>query len=172
MQFSWPSRYFAIDSESMSYGIFSLLRRGLTVRHLCTGVVQLHFSAFIGLTHQAGAAMICLVDVSVFERAVAARFRRVRRSVSFVSFGCYAMHVEDIGERIDVLASCVGGRVNPLRFRWSGRTYAVQSVNARWTDRSGGSYSLHYSVQVGDETYLLRFSGADVQWWLDKQMVE
>jgi len=80
------------------------------------------------------------------------------------------MNVEEIGERVDVLASCAGGRVKPLRFRWSGRTYEIQSVNARWADRSGGSYCLHYSVQVGDETYLLRFSGSELQWWLDKQM--
>ena len=82
------------------------------------------------------------------------------------------MHVEDIGERVEVLAVCSGGGVRPLRFTWSGRAYEVQAVNARWTDRSGGSYSLHYSVQVGDETYLLRFSGADLQWWLEKQMSE
>ncbi len=82
------------------------------------------------------------------------------------------MNVEDIGERIEVLAECSAGGVKPLRFRWSGRTYDVQTINARWTDRSGGSYSLHYSVQVGDETYLLRFCGADVQWWLEKQMCE
>ena len=131
---------------------------------------DLCFFAVIRLTRLLGDTTMCLVNVRVFEHVVAARFRRVRKSVSFVSLGCYAMHVEDIGERIEVLASCAGGRVKPLRFKWSGRTYEIQSVNARWTDRSGGSYSLHYSVQVGDETYLLRFSGSEIQWWLDKQM--
>ena len=108
----------------------------------------------------------------MFGRVVAARFRQVRRSVSFVSFGCYIMRVEEIGERVEVLAVCSGGGIKPLRFTWSGRAYEIQTVNARWTDRGGGSYSLHYSVQVGEETYLLRFSGADVQWWLDKQMID
>ena len=106
----------------------------------------------------------------MFEFVVPARFRRVRMSLSFDGLGCYAMRVEDIGERVEVLAVCSSGSIKPLRFKWSGRAYEVQDVNARWTDRSGGSYSLHYSVQVGDETYLLRFSGTDLQWWLDKQM--
>ena len=80
------------------------------------------------------------------------------------------MRVEDIGEPVEVLAVCSGGSIRPLRFVWSGRTYRVDTVNAHWQDRSGAGYSLHYSVQSGDETYLLRFAGADVQWWLDQQM--
>ena len=133
---------------------------------------HLVFYAFVNLTRLDAVAIICLVNVRIFEHVVAARFRQVRRSVSFGSFGCYAMRVEDIGERIEVLAVCSVGGVKPLRFTWSGRAYEIQTVNARWTDRAGGSYSLHYSVQVGDETYLLRFSGADLQWWLDQQMVD
>ncbi len=148
----------------------SFLKRPVALGLLRVCFDNLDFFAVIGLTRLSVLPIICLVNVRVFERVVAARFRRVRMSISFVRLGCYAMHIEDIDERIDVLASCSGGHVNPLRFRWSGRTYEIQSVNARWTDRSGGSYSLHYSVQVGDETYLLRFSGADVQWWLEKQM--
>ena len=48
------------------------------------------------------------------------------------------MRVEDIGERVEVLAVCSSGSIKPLRFKWSGRAYEVQDVNARWTARSGG----------------------------------
>ena len=78
------------------------------------------------------------------------------------------MNIEEIGEPIRVLATFSGGSAEPVRFRWSGRTYNIDAVNARWADRSGGGYSLHYSVQVGDEIYYIHFASGEVQWWLAK----
>ncbi len=78
------------------------------------------------------------------------------------------MRIEDIGEAIGVVASFSGGRATPLEFRWGGRRYPVEAVNARWIDRAGDAYSLHYSVQSGSETYFLHFQAADVQWRLDR----
>jgi len=81
------------------------------------------------------------------------------------------MNIEQIGEPIRVLAVFSGGCIKPLRFNWAGRTYTVSRVNARWTDRGGGGYCLHYSVQVGEETYYIHFSSAEVQWRLDQVIV-
>jgi len=81
------------------------------------------------------------------------------------------MNIEEIGEPIRVLADFSGGQVNPLRFRWSGRTYRVDAVNGQWVDREGDVYSLHFSVQVGQETYFIHFASGGVQWWLDQAIV-
>jgi len=81
------------------------------------------------------------------------------------------MRIERISEPVGVLADCRGGELRPLRFRWSGRSYKVDAVNARWTDRQGEACSLHYSVQSGGQTYYLRFDGKEVQWWLDETIV-
>ena len=81
------------------------------------------------------------------------------------------MNIEKIGEPIRVLASFAGGAMEPLRFQWHGRTYKVEPVNGRWVDRQGQTYSLHYSVQAGEETYYLHFSSQEVQWWLDEVIV-
>jgi hypothetical protein len=81
------------------------------------------------------------------------------------------MNIETIGEPIRVLADCSGGAMQPLRFRWHGRTYRVEAVNGRWVDRQGEAYCLHFSVQVGDETYRIHFSSVQVQWWLDDVIV-
>jgi hypothetical protein len=78
------------------------------------------------------------------------------------------MTIEEIHEPIRVLADCHGGQVQPLRFRWASRSYPIETINGRWTDRDRDGYALHYSVQVGDETYFLHFDSVDVQWWLDK----
>jgi hypothetical protein len=86
------------------------------------------------------------------------------------------MNIEKIDEPIRVLASFAGGACQPLRFRWGNREYRVDAVNGRWIDRgpagqSGGGYCLHYSVQVGNETYYIHFSSAQVQWRLDQVVV-
>jgi hypothetical protein len=83
-----------------------------------------------------------------------------------------AMKIELIGEPVGVLATFTGGAAEPLRFRWHGRTYKIERVNAQWVDRQGETYTLNYSVQVGDETYYLHFASAEVQWWLDQVAVE
>jgi len=82
------------------------------------------------------------------------------------------MNIEKIGEPISVVASFSGGQATPLEFRWGGRTYRVEAVNGRWIDRGGEGCSLHYSVQVGQETYYIHFAGPEVQWWLDEVIVE
>jgi len=82
------------------------------------------------------------------------------------------MKVEEIGEPIRVLAAFSGGAARPLRFAWNGRTYKIDRTNAHWVDRQGEGYSLHYSVQVGEETYHLHFASAEVQWWLDQVVLE
>ncbi|HUS92774.1 MAG TPA: hypothetical protein VM695_13030 [Phycisphaerae bacterium] len=82
------------------------------------------------------------------------------------------MKIEQIGDPIRVLASFSGGTAEPLRFRWNNRTYRVDRVNARWIDRQCDGYCLHYSVQVGDDTYYLHFVSGEVQWWLDQVAME
>jgi len=82
------------------------------------------------------------------------------------------MNIEKIGEPIRVLADCEGGRMRPLRFRWAGRSYKVQAVNARWIDRRGEVYGLHYSVQAGGQTYYLHFDSKQVQWWIDETILD
>lgn len=84
----------------------------------------------------------------------------------------WSMRVELIGEPVVVLATFTGGGAEPLRFRWHGRTYKIERVNAHWVDRQGETYTLNYSVQVGDETYYLHFASTEVQWWLDQVALE
>ena len=81
------------------------------------------------------------------------------------------MNIEQIREGVRVLASFSGGSAEPLQFEWSGRVYPVSAINGRWVDRGGEGYSLHFSVQVGEETYFLHFSSVQVQWWLDQVVV-
>ena len=82
------------------------------------------------------------------------------------------MNIEQIDEPIGVVASFSGGEIQPVSFRWAARTYEVQAVNGRWVDRGGDGLALHYSVQVGDETYYIHLAVAEVQWWLDRIVLQ
>ena len=82
------------------------------------------------------------------------------------------MLIEKIGEPIRVLAAFSGGSVKPARFCWQGKTYQIETINGQWVDRRVDGYSLHYSVQVGQETYYIHFSSQDVQWWLDEVILD
>lgn len=86
--------------------------------------------------------------------------------------GLAVMNIARIDEPIRVLAAFSGGGVEPLRFRWGDRAHEIDAVNGRWIDRSGEAPALHFSVQVGNETYYLHFATRDVQWWLDQVVVE
>ena len=82
------------------------------------------------------------------------------------------MNIEKINEPLSVLASFGGGKIEPLRFRWTSRTYKVDRINGRWIDRQGDVYCLHYSLQSGDQIYYIHFSSKQVQWWLDQTITE
>jgi hypothetical protein len=81
------------------------------------------------------------------------------------------MNIEQIGEPIQVLAAFSGGSAKPLRFRWKGRAYTVDALNAQWVDRQGDDQALHFSLQVGAETCHIHFSSRQTQWWLDEIIV-
>ena len=82
------------------------------------------------------------------------------------------MLVEKIREPIRVLADFAGGRAKPISFCWRNRRYQIVKMNAQWLDRQADSFSLHYSVQVGQETYYIRFCSQEVQWWLDEVILD
>jgi hypothetical protein len=83
-----------------------------------------------------------------------------------------AMSIEKIEQPVRVLVDCSNGELSPLRFLRNGRTYRIEQVNGRWTDRAGDGETLHFSVQVGDETCYLHFDLAACQWWLDQIITE
>ena len=78
------------------------------------------------------------------------------------------MNIERIDQPVRVLAAFEGGQCSPMRFVWNGRTYAVDRVNGRWVDRQGDAPALNYSVQVGDQTYYLRFDTEQMLWRLEQ----
>ena len=81
------------------------------------------------------------------------------------------MTIVPINQPVGVLAAFSGGRCSPVRFTWNRRTYTVDCLNGCWIDRHGETPTWNFSVQVGEETYYLRFLTGPVQWWLEQVIV-
>jgi len=82
------------------------------------------------------------------------------------------MDVVEIGEPIAVLAAFSGGDIRPVAFDWHKKHYRVDAVNGRWIDRTRQCPTRHFSVQVGDETYIIHLAADEAQWWLDQVITE
>ena len=64
------------------------------------------------------------------------------------------------------------GKIEPLRFRWAGREFAVTGRNAAWTDRTTHPVRHFFSVNVeSGETFQLCFVEGDSVWILDSLMI-
>ena len=73
-------------------------------------------------------------------------------------------------ERVDdplawIVARFEKGAIHPQRFRWAGRELKVESVHARWIDRSAKPACHFFSVSVpSGEILELRYQEGDPVW--------
>lgn len=78
------------------------------------------------------------------------------------------MVVEELDEAITVRADFAGGKITPRLFKRGTTVYRVDTVNSRWQSREGWYPCRHFSVQVGDDGYVLKFTTSDMLWRIEK----
>ncbi len=72
-----------------------------------------------------------------------------------------------VDEPVTVVASFGGGgRISPLKFRWSGRVIPVREVTYRWTRHVGGRRLYCFSISDGTTLYSLSFDPEGLSWRL------
>lgn len=70
---------------------------------------------------------------------------------------------------VSVTARFSRGGISPLAFLWSGRTYKVSTITARWAKRAGAVIEHHFAVQSeGPDVYELELSSETMSWKLVK----
>ena len=75
--------------------------------------------------------------------------------------------LESLNDPVDVLTAFVGGRFEPLRFRWRGKVIRVRNVTGRWSRREGQSVLRYFSVEgPGSDTYELCYDPRGPRWSL------
>ena len=79
------------------------------------------------------------------------------------------LKIEDIGDQVEVVVWFRHGKVLPLRFRWRGRTYKVQSINGDWRSEIGSDHYRHFAVASDTpDVYELSYNEASGIWKLEK----
>ncbi len=77
--------------------------------------------------------------------------------------------VEEINESVDVMTVFREGRIRPVKFKWTGRTYAVTRIAYSWVTREGSYPVHHFSVLCnGKDVYELIFNTYTLSWTLAK----
>jgi len=75
--------------------------------------------------------------------------------------------VQDVNEPIEVLSVFRKGRVEPLRFKWSGRTLSVSRIAYAWVTRKGAHPLHHFSLMAGtSDVYEMYFDTYAMTWQL------
>lgn len=81
--------------------------------------------------------------------------------------------IEEIGEEIDVIARFQGGKITPVKFRWTGETYFVVRVPFKWLSRNGSFPQFHFSVMAtSGDVFEMRLDSQRMRWVLDKVRME
>ena len=76
---------------------------------------------------------------------------------------------ESLHDPVDVLSAFVEGRIEPIRFRWHGRTVRVKRVTGRWTRREGQTVLQYFALEDGSAgTYELCYDPRGPKWILSR----
>ncbi|MFW6161332.1 MAG: hypothetical protein ACODAJ_01105 [Planctomycetota bacterium] len=79
--------------------------------------------------------------------------------------------VEQVNDPIDVVTVFRDGGMAPVKFRWAGRTYAIERVAYRWVTRKGAYPVHHFHFAVfadGDQSAEIVLNTQTMQWTLVK----
>ena len=80
--------------------------------------------------------------------------------------------VEQVGEKVTVLARLREGRFEPVRFAWRGRRHRIRSITGRWAEHDGRYRIYHFAaVSDTDTFYELSLHTRNMEWVLDRFMV-
>ena len=75
--------------------------------------------------------------------------------------------VQDVNEAIDVISVFREGNVQPVKFKWAGRTLTVSRIAYAWVTRQGSHPQYHFSLLTGGrEVYEIVFNSFRVTWTL------
>ncbi|MFC1668583.1 hypothetical protein ACFL1T_04305 [Chlamydiota bacterium] len=73
--------------------------------------------------------------------------------------------MQKIDEKIDVLASFIGGKITVIRFRWKNTAFIVNKTTGKWTKRDGPYPIYYFSVCCNkQDVYELSFNSRTLSW--------
>lgn len=74
--------------------------------------------------------------------------------------------IEQVREKVDVLASFAGGQIRPRAFLWKKRRYNLEKINLAYRARDGRDVVYFFTVSDEDNSYKLSFRPRELSWEL------
>lgn len=74
--------------------------------------------------------------------------------------------MQEVGERVKVLASFAGFKITIHFFSWRGRTYKVSSMNLFHIEKDAQHQIYNFAVSAVGNTYQLTFDPITLEWQL------
>ncbi|MCR4278123.1 MAG: hypothetical protein NUV80_01595 [Candidatus Berkelbacteria bacterium] len=74
--------------------------------------------------------------------------------------------VQEVGEKVKVLASFAGFKITIHFFSWRGRTYKVDSMNLFHVEKDAQHQIYNFAVSALGNTYQLTFDPVTLEWQL------
>lgn len=72
--------------------------------------------------------------------------------------------MQKINDKIEVLTKFGQDKVEPLFFKWGGRTYRVEKLNLVYKERDGDDKIYYFSVSDNANYFKLAFYTRDLSW--------
>jgi len=80
---------------------------------------------------------------------------------------------QDIEETVDVIAIFEAGRMQPIKFRWKGRSIKVKQITGVWKSDVGAHKIRYYAVLDNASNFFqLAYDEKNTSWMLNKIWVE
>lgn len=80
--------------------------------------------------------------------------------------------LEEINEKIQVLALFQDQKLKPFKFMWNNREIRIQKINLNYTTWEGRSKIYYFAVSDGSNYYKLRFDADQLTWTLIETYVD
>lgn len=74
--------------------------------------------------------------------------------------------LEKFDDKIEVLTRFADDKVEPMFFKWSGKTYKIEKVNLVYKEKDGFDKVYYFSVSNNANYFRLAFFTRDLSWKL------
>lgn len=95
------------------------------------------------------------------------------KGLNFYGEDKFKMVYEEIFESIEVISLFKEGKLQPLRFKWNGRTYKINRVNGHWVSHLGQGKQYHFSLIADSTDYFeITFDTSSFDWQIARVCME
>lgn len=79
-------------------------------------------------------------------------------------------HLNELNERIQVLAWFRNGKIMPRVFVWRDKKYKIKQITYNWQERQGREIISYFSVDTDADLYQISFNNTSLSWRINRKI--